>query len=239
MKTIGIIGGMSYESSIHYYERINRQVNKIEGNLTCARMIIYNVNFEEIRKLMLENEWEEIGIELGRIAKILEKAGADYIVIATNTMHKLADYVQKQINIPLIHITDCVADKCKENKVYKVGLLGTKYTMIEDFLVDRLQKNKLTVSTPKEEEQINEIDRIIFDELCKGELKESSKKYFVDVINKMVIEDGIEGIILGCTEIEMLVKKDDLSIPIFDTTQTHIDTIVDYSLERQLYMKKL
>ena len=191
MKTIGIIGGMSYESSIHYYERINRQVNKIEGNLTCARMIIYNVNFEEIRKLMLENEWEEIGIELGRIAKILEKAGADYIVIATNTMHKLADYVQKQINIPLIHIADCVADKCKENKVYKVGLLGTKYTMIEDFLVDRLKKNKLTVSTPKEEEQINEIDRIIFDELCKGELKESSKKYFVDVINKMVIEDGI------------------------------------------------
>ena len=239
MKTIGIIGGMSYESSIHYYERINRQVNKIEGNLTCARMIIYNVNFEEIRKLMLENEWEEIGIELGRIAKILEKAGADYIVIATNTMHKLADYVQKQINIPLIHIADCVADKCKENKVYKVGLLGTKYTMIEDFLVDRLKKNKLTVSTPKEEEQINEIDRIIFDELCKGELKESSKKYFVDVINKMVIEDGIEGIILGCTEIEMLVKKDDLSIPIFDTTQTHIDTIVDYSLERKLYMKKL
>lgn len=233
MKTIGIIGGMSYESSIHYYERINRQVNKIEGNLTCARMIIYNVNFEEIRKLMLENEWEEIGIELGRIAKILEKAGADYIVIATNTMHKLADYVQKQINIPLIHIADCVADKCKENKVYKVGLLGTKYTMIEDFLVDRLKKNKLTVSTPKEEEQINEIDRIIFDELCKGELKESSKKYFVDVINKMVIEDGIEGIILGCTEIEMLVKKDDLSIPIFDTTQTHIDTIVDYSLERK------
>ena len=233
MKTIGIIGGMSYESSIHYYERINRQVNKIEGNLTCARMIIYNVNFEEIRKLMLENEWKEIGIELGRIAKILEKAGADYIVIATNTMHKLADYVQKQINIPLIHIADCVADKCKENKVYKVGLLGTKYTMIEDFLVDRLKKNKLTVSTPKEEEQINEIDRIIFDELCKGELKESSKKYFVDVINKMVIEDGIEGIILGCTEIEMLVKKDDLSIPIFDTTQTHIDTIVDYSLERK------
>ena len=233
MKTIGIIGGMSYESSIHYYERINRQVNKIEGNLTCARMIIYNVNFEEIRKLMLENEWKEIGIELGRIAKILEKAGADYIVIATNTNHKLADYVQNQINIPLIHIADCVADKCKENKVYKVGLLGTKYTMIEDFLVDRLKKNKLTVSTPKEEEQINEIDRIIFDELCKGELKESSKKYFVDVINKMVIEDGIEGIILGCTEIEMLVKKDDLSIPIFDTTQTHIDTIVDYSLERK------
>ena len=233
MKTIGIIGGMSYESSIHYYERINKQVNDLAGNLTCARMIIYNVNFEEIRKLMLANEWDKIGVELGRIAKILEQAGADYIAIATNTMHKLADYVQKQINIPLIHIADCVADKCKESNVYKVGLLGTKYTMVEDFLKDRLKKNGLTVSTPKEEEQINEVDRIIFDELCKGEIKESSKKYFVDVINKMVKEDGIKGIILGCTEIEMLVKQSDLSIPIFDTTQSHIDSIVDYSLERK------
>ena len=233
MKTIGIIGGMSYESSIHYYERINKQVNDLAGNLTCARMIIYNVNFEEIRKLMLANEWDKIGVELGRIAKILETAGADYIAIATNTMHKLADYVQKQINIPLIHIADCVADKCKESNIYKVGLLGTKYTMVEDFLKDRLKKNRLTVSTPIEEEQINEVDRIIFDELCKGEIKDSSRKYFVDVINNMVKEDGIEGIILGCTEIEMLVKQNDLSIPIFDTTQAHIDSIVDYSLERK------
>ena len=233
MKTIGIIGGMSYESSIHYYERINKQVNDLAGNLTCARMIIYNVNFEEIRKLMLANEWDKIGVELGRIAKILEQAGADYIAIATNTMHKLADYVQKQINMPLIHIADCVADKCKESNVYKVGLLGTKYTMVEDFLKDRLKKNGLTVSTLIEEEQINEVDRIIFDELCKGEIKDSSKKYFVDVINNMVKEDGIEGIILGCTEIEMLVKQNDLSIPIFDTTQSHIDSIVDYCLERK------
>ena len=233
MKTIGIIGGMRYESSIHYYERINNQVNKLAGGLTCAKMIIYNVNFEEIRILMLNNEWDKIGIELGKIAKTLENAGADYIAIATNTMHKLADYIQKQINIPLIHIADCVADKCKEKKVLNVGLLGTKYTMVEDFLVNRLKKNNLTVSTPKEEEQINEIDRIIFDELCKGEIKESSKKYFVDVINKMVKENGIEGIILGCTEIEMLVKQSDLNIPIFDTTQSHIDSIVDYSLERK------
>ena len=233
MKTIGIIGGMSYESSIHYYERINNQVNKLAGGLTCAKMIIYNVNFEEIRILMLNNEWDKIGIELGKIAKTLENAGADYIAIATNTMHKLADYIQKQINIPLIHIADCVADKCKEKKVLNVGLLGTKYTMVEDFLINRLKENDLTVSTPKEEEQINEIDRIIFDELCKGEIKESSKKYFVDVINKMVKENSIEGIILGCTEIEMLVKQSDLNIPIFDTTQSHIDSIVDYSLERK------
>ena len=233
MKTIGIIGGMSYESSIHYYERINKQVNELAGNLTCARMIIYNVNFEEIRKLMLANEWDKIGIELAKIAKILEDAGADYIAIATNTMHKLANYIQKQINIPLIHIADCVADKCKESKVYNVGLLGTKYTMVENFLVDRLNENQLDVSTPKEEKQINEIDRIIFDELCKGIIKESSKKYFVEVINKMIEDAGIEGIIFGCTEIEMLVKQSDLKIPIFDTTQSHIDAIVEYSLERK------
>ncbi len=233
MKTIGVIGGMSYESSIHYYERINKQVNELAGNLTCARMIIYNVNFEEIRKLMLANEWDNIGIELAKIAKILEDAGADYIAIATNTMHKLANYIQKQINIPLIHIADCVADKCKESKVYNVGLLGTRYTMVENFLVDRLNENQLTVSTPKEEEQINEIDRIIFDELCKGQIKETSKEYFVNVINKMIEDEGIEGIIFGCTEIEMLVKQSDLKIPIFDTTQSHIDAIVEYSLERK------
>lgn len=233
MKTIGIIGGMSYESSIHYYERINKQVNELAGNLTCARMIFYNVNFEEIRKLMLANEWDKIGIELAKIAKILEDAGADYIAIATNTMHKLANYIQKQINIPLIHIADCVADNCKISKVYNVGLLGTKYTMVENFLVDRLKENGLIATTPKEENQINEIDRIIFDELCKGQIKETSKEYFVNVINKMIEDEGIEGIIFGCTEIEMLVKQSDLKIPIFDTTQSHIDAIVDYSLERK------
>ena len=233
MKTIGIIGGMSYESSIHYYEKINDQVNQIAGGLTCAKLLIYNVNFEEIRKLMLENRWNEIGIELAKIAKTLETAGADYIVIATNTMHKLADYIQSQINIPLIHIADCVAEKCKENNVVNVGLLGTKYTMVENFLKNRLQKNGLKVTTPQMEENINEIDRIIFDELCKGEIKETSKQYYIDIINNMIKQNNIEGIILGCTEIEMLIKPNDIDIPIFDTTQSHIDTIVDYSLERK------
>ena len=238
MKTIGIIGGMSYESSLHYYERINNQVNELAGGLTCARMIIYNVNFEEIRKLMLDNEWDKIGVELARIAKVLENAGADYIAIATNTMHKLADYVQSNINVPLIHIADCVGDKCKKNNVLEVGLLGTKYTMVEDFLKDRLVSNGLTVYTPERESDINEIDRIIFDELCKGNIKDSSKEYYVKVIKDMIEKHNIKGVIFGCTEIEMLVKQSDLDIPIFDTTQSHIDSIVDYSLEK-VYTKKL
>ena len=232
MKTIGIIGGMSYESSIHYYERINNQVNEQAGGLTCARMIIYNVNFEEIRILMLNNEWNKIGIELARIAKVLENAGADYIAIATNTMHKLANYVQSQINIPLIHIADCVADKCKKSNIMEVGLLGTKYTMVEDFLKNRLADNGLTVYTPDSDDSINEIDRIIFDELCKGNIKDSSRDYYVEIIKDMVAKYGIKGIIFGCTEIEMLVKQSDLDIPIFDTTQSHIDSIGVYSLEK-------
>lgn len=231
MKTIGIIGGMSYESSVHYYERINNQVNQIEGGLTSPKIILYNVNFAEIRKLMLEGRWNEIGCELAKIAKILENAGADYIVVATNTMHKLADYIQSQINIPLIHIADCVADKCKKSNVLNVGLLGTKYTMVENFLVDRLKQNGLSVTVPKSDENINEIDRIIFDELCKGEIKDTSRDYYKDIINNMIRENNIEGVILGCTEIEMLIKQEDLSIPIFDTTQSHIDSIVNYCLE--------
>lgn len=232
MKTIGIIGGMSYESSIHYYERINKQVNELAGGLTCARMIIYNVNFGEIRELMLNNQWDEIGVELGKIAKTLEEAGADYIAIATNTMHKLADYVQSQINIPLIHIADCVANKCKDKNISNVGLISTKYTMVEDFFKNRLNQNGLKVYVPESQEEIDEIDRVIFDELCKGIIKTESKKYFVNVINKMAEKHNIKGIIFGCTEIEMLVKKEDLNIPIFDTTQSHIDYIVDYSLEK-------
>lgn len=149
-------------------------------------------------------------------------------------MHKLALYIQNQINIPLIHIADCVAEKCKNNNVLNVGLLGTKYTMVEDFLKNRLQQNGLKVSIPQKEDDINEIDRIIFDELCKGKIKESSKMFYINIINNMIRQNNIEGVILGCTEIEMLIKPSDIAIPIFDTTQSHIDTIVNYSLERKI-----
>lgn len=233
MKTIGIIGGMSYESSIHYYERINKQVNELSGDLTCAKLIIYNVNFQDIRSLMLQNKWDEIGAILANIAKTLESAGADYIAIATNTIHKVADIVEKSINIPLIHIADCVSDKVKEADIKRVGLIGTRYTMTENFLKDRLEHNGLEVVVPSSQEEIESIDRIIFDELCKGEINNESKMKYLSIINRMINDEKIEGIILGCTEIEMLIKDGDINIPIFDTTQSHIDAIVDYSLERR------
>ncbi|MCI8588883.1 MAG: amino acid racemase, partial [Bacilli bacterium] len=156
MKTIGILGGMSYESSLHYYDRINRQVNDICGDLTSCRMFLYSVNFEEIRKLMLEGDWEKIGAILSEVAKKLESVGCDYVAIATNTIHKVANIIEDKIGIPLIHIADCVSEKCHEKKVSQVLLLGTRYTMTEDFLKNRLEKNGLTVVVPEDKKEIEE-----------------------------------------------------------------------------------
>lgn len=226
MKKVGIIGGMSYESSLHYYERINRQVNQIKGGLSSAEMLMYSVDFERIREMMLDNRWEDIGRELSKIAQTLEAAGADFIAIATNTMHKLAGQIQSQIKTPIIHIGDCVAEECKENNIFSIGLIGTKYTMTENFLVDRLKQNGLKVAVPHDKADIDEIDRVIFDELCKGEVKVASKKFYQKVIDRMIEEDDVQGVIFGCTEIEMLLAQEDLCVPAFDTTQAHINSIV-------------
>ena len=231
MKKIGIIGGMSYESSLHYYERINNIINNKLGSLYTAEIIMYSVNFQSIEPYMRQNNWEAIEKELYDKAKKLESIGADIIVIATNTMHKLADKIQEKISIPILHIADCVAKECLKSNVKKVGLLGTKYTMTENFLKDRLTKNGLDVYVPNTEEHINEIDRIIFKELCIGKIENISKQYYINVINNMIKEYKIDGIILGCTEIEMLIKDNDIDIPIFDTTQAHINSTVEYILQ--------
>lgn len=233
MKKIGIIGGMSYESSIHYYERINDGVNKKLKELTCAEMVIYNVNFQPIREKILKNDWEGIKNILVPIAKKLENMGVDAIAIATNTIHKVADDIEKEIMVPLIHISDCVSKKCRQEKKKKIGLLGTKYTMEEDFLKNRLKKNGLDIIIPASKEEREEINRIIFDELCKGEIKESSKNYYQNCINHMIEKDGIEGVILGCTEIEMLIKEKDIDIPLYDTTKEHIQALVDFITEER------
>lgn len=231
MKKIGIIGGMSYESTLHYYEKINKIINKKLGKLTTAEIIMYSVNFQDIEPHMKKNEWKIIEDSLCNKAKKLEDAGVDIIVIATNTMHKLADKIQNKINIPLLHIADCVAKECNKQNIKNVGLIGTRYTMTENFLKNRLEKNGLKVFVPKSKKEINEIDRIIFEELCVGTIKDSSKKYYIDVIRNMQKKYKIEGIILGCTEIEMLIKKDDLDIPVFDTTNEHIKGVVNFIIE--------
>ena len=237
MNKIGILGGMSYESTLHYYEGINRKVNEEMGGLVTPELFIDSVNFSIFRDYMVRGQWDSIKEELLSRAEILERAGADYLAIATNTMHKAADYIDNNIDIPLIHIGDSVADACIKKDVGHVGLLGTMTTMKEDFMKSRLRTYGISACIPEDAYDLRNIDRIIFDELCKGITSTQSKKEYLKIISKMIKEQGIEGVILGCTEIGMLINQSDLDIPVFDTTECHIDDIVSFSLGKDKIWK--
>ena len=228
MKTIGLIGGMSWESSAEYYRIINETVKEKLGGLHSAKCIMYSVDFEEVEKLQHEGKWKEATELMIDAAKRIERAGADFVLICTNTMHKMADDVQSSINIPLLHIVDATAEKIISKGLKKVGLLGTKFTMEEDFYKERLRKFGLEIVIPEEEER-EIIHTIIFKELCLGEIKESSRKKFKDIIENL-ISKGAEGIILGCTEIPLLIREKDCSVPVFDTTRIHAQAAVEFSI---------
>ena len=228
MKTIGLIGGMSWESSTEYYRIINETVKEKLGGLHSAKCIMYSVDFEEVEKLQHEGKWKEATELMIDAAKRIERAGADFVLICTNTMHKMADDVQSSINIPLLHIVDATAEKIISKGLKKVGLLGTKFTMEEDFYKERLRKFGLEIIIPEEEER-KIIHTIIFKELCLGEIKESSRKKFKDIIENL-ISKGAEGIILGCTEIPLLIREKDCSVPVFDTTRIHAQAAVEFSI---------
>lgn len=225
MKTIGLIGGMSWESSLEYYRIINEKVKKELGGLHSAKSILFSVDFEEIQILQHKGEWARLTDIMVDAAKNLKKAGADMIVICTNTMHKMADDVQNEITIPLLHIADATAESIQEHGMNKVGLLGTRFTMEQDFYKTRLSdKYGLDVITPGNDD-MDIVHKIIYDELCLGRIVESSKKQFLRII-EILVNDGAEGIILGCTEIPLLVKQTDVSVPIFDTTNIHAERAV-------------
>jgi aspartate racemase len=229
MKTIGLIGGMSWESSIDYYQIINETVRAKLGGLHSAKCIMYSVDFAEIELLQHQARWNEATQIMIAAAKSVERGGADFVVICTNTMHKVAEEVQKQINIPILHIADATAERIKSQGVRKVGLLGTKFTMEGDFYKNRLiQKHNLEVMIPSAKER-EIVHKIIYNELCVGEIKQSSKTKYVDIIERLA-QDGAEGIILGCTEIGLLVKKEDSRVPLFDTTRIHAFAAVEYAL---------
>lgn len=230
MKTIGLIGGMSWESSLEYYRIINEQVNEKLGGLHSAKILMYSVDFEEIEKLQHEGNWDEATKIMIDAAKRLEKGGADFVVICTNTMHKMADNVQNNIKIPLLHIADVTAEKIKAKGLKKIGLLGTKFTMEEDFYKGRLMKKyNLEVIIPDEKERKIAHD-IIYNELCLGLTKQSSKDQFIRIINKLV-DNGAEAVILGCTEIPLLVQQKDVKVLLFDTTRIHAESSVEYALK--------
>jgi aspartate racemase len=229
VKTIGLIGGMSWESSIEYYRIINQTVRDKLGGFHSAKSVMYSVDFAEIEALQQEGRWEEATRLMIHAAQHVEKGGADFVVICTNTMHKMADEVQDNINIPLLHIADATADKIKEGGLSKVGLLGTRFTMEEDFYKGRLiERHGLEVLIP-EERQRQVVHQVIFDELVAGKIEASSQEQYKQIIEGLVGK-GAEGIILGCTEIPLLIGAKDVAVPVFDTTLIHATAAVEYSL---------
>lgn len=228
MKRIGLIGGMSWESTDLYYQQINRAVQKRLGGLHSAKIVLTSVDFSEIAELQKQGEWVKAGDYLAYEAQMLESAEADCIILCTNTMHKVTDQIENAINIPFIHIADATAKEIKAKNIKKIGLLGTAFTMEQDFYKSRLQAQGIDVIVPQtNERQI--IHEVIFNELCCGIIKEDSKQKYIDIANQL-IDEGAEGIILGCTEICMLIGDVEFSVPTFDTTTIHAIAAVDFAL---------
>jgi len=229
MKTIGLVGGMSWESTVEYYRIINQRVKEKAGGFHSAKLVMYSVDFDEVEKRQHRGEWQELTAMMIDAAQKVERAGADFILICTNTMHLMADEVQTGIRIPLLHIVDVTAEAVTARSFTKVALLGTRFTMEKDFYKGRLRlKHGLDVIVPEEKDR-EVIHAILYNELCRGEIREPSRQAFREIIARLETR-GAQGIILGCTEIPLLVSQEDYKIPLFDTTTLHARAAVDYAL---------
>ena len=228
MKTIGLIGGMSWESSLEYYRILNETVKERLGGLHSAQCILYSVEFAEIEVLQHAGRWDEAAQVMVEAGQSLERAGADLLVLCTNTMHKLAPELEAGVSIPLLHIADAAADAVRAKGIQRVGLLGTRFTMEQDFYRERLEKHGLEVLVPEEADR-EIVHRVIYGELCLGVIKPESRQAFTGIIEKLVT-DGAEGVILGCTEIENLVRQEDSPVPVFPTTRIHAEAAVEWAL---------
>lgn len=229
MKTIGLIGGMSWESTVTYYRVINEEIKKRLGGFHSGKILLYSVDFDEIEKCQMNGEWEKSGEILADAAKRLEKAGADFIVICTNTMHKVFGQVQAAVKIPVLHIAETTAEIMKKDKITKTGLLGTKFTMEQDFYKSVLAENGIEAVVPDEDGR-KTVNDVIYNELCMGQIKESSKKQFLEIIEKLR-DQGAQAVILGCTEIGLLVEQKDVDIPVYDTALIHAEVAAEKSLK--------
>ncbi len=229
MKTIGLLGGMSWESSLEYYRSINQMIKERLGGLHSARCLMYSVDFQEIETLQARGGWDEAGRILGDAAAALEKGGAEFLLICTNTMHKVAPAIQARVNMPLLHIADPTARAVRSAGMRTIGLLGTRFTMQEDFYKGKLiDDHGLDVVIPNADD-IHTVDRVIFEELCLGRIETESKKQYIEIIDRLA-KAGAEGVILGCTEIGLLVKPEDCTLPLFDTTLIHAAAAVEFAL---------
>ena len=229
MKTIGLIGGMSWESTIPYYRQINETIRERLGGFHSARVVLYSVNFHEIERLQHAGDWDAAGAILSEAARLLEAGGAAFLVLCTNTMHKVASHIEAAVNIPLLHIADPTAAEIKRAGVSTVGLLGTRFTMEQAFYRDRLSEHHgLHVVVPEPEDR-EVIHRIIYEELCLGIIKPESRSEYRRVMKNLATQ-GVQAIILGCTEISLLVDQQDSEVPLFDTTAIHARMAAEESL---------
>ncbi|WP_281649251.1 aspartate/glutamate racemase family protein [Parendozoicomonas sp. Alg238-R29] len=220
MKTIGLLGGMSWESTASYYKEINEGVKEILGGLHSAKICLYSVDFAEIEKLQHEGRWDETARILSQAAQSIESGGADFILICTNTMHKVADNIQSSISIPVIHIADATAEILVTDGIKRVGLLGTKFTMEQDFYKNRVsEKYGIEVIVPNQNDR-NTVHDIIYNELCLGKTTDQSREKYLDIVNELYSQ-GAEAVILGCTEIALLIQQQHTTIRLYDTTQIH------------------
>jgi len=230
MKTIGLIGGTSWNSTLEYYRILNETVKKKLGGSHSAKCILYSIDFEDIRESLNDEKWEDVAKILIDASKRIEKAGADFILICANTLHKIVDDIQENISIPILNIIEVTAEKIKEQGIKKVGLIGTRFTMKEDFYKKILEeKYSIEVVLP-DKKDIETLHGIISDELCKGIIKQGSKERIKKIINNLTSRRA-EGIILGCTELPLLIKQEDIDMPIFDTTRIHAISAVECALE--------
>ncbi|MDO6693255.1 aspartate/glutamate racemase family protein [Aliiglaciecola sp. 3_MG-2023] len=233
MRTIGLIGGMSWESTVSYYQSINRQIKQRLGGLHSAKIILHSVDFAQIEQLQHQHRWPELAEILAEAAQGLEKAGAECVVICTNTMHKVADIVQQATSIPLLHIADATAKSLVADEIQKVGLLGTRFTMEQEFYRQRLEdKFAIEVLIPEQSER-EIVHRVIYEELCLGKIKTSSRNHYLNIMANLH-QRGAQAVILGCTEIALLISQMDTNIPLYNTTDIHALAAVDFALKNSL-----
>lgn len=229
MRVIGVLGGMSWESTQSYYQALNQEINQALGGFHSAQIVMVSIDFAEIETLQKTGDWHTAGELLASASKRIEKAGAECLLLATNTMHKVAPAIEAAIQIPFLHITDATGEKCQQDGVTQVGLLGTRFTMEQDFYKARLKECfGVDVLIPNHEDR-QAVHQIIFDELCHGQIKESSRQRYLDIIASLH-QQGAQAVILGCTEIALLVDQQDTAVPLYDTTALHVSKAVAWAL---------
>jgi len=228
VQTIGLVGGMSWESSIEYYRMLNTGVEERLGGLHSAKCVMASVEFAELTALQQEDRWDDVATLLADIAKGLERAGADLLLMCTTSFHKVADAVEAAVDVPLVHLADVVAEAAKEKGLTKIGLVGTKFTMERDFFTDRIASRGLEVVVPDAQHH-DTVDRIIYDELVHGKVLDSSRRAVVSIVDELW-DAGAQGVVLGCTELELLVKQADCELPVFPCTTLHVTAALDRAL---------